>query len=156
MRYFVALTSVVALTLPMAVAPAFSQEWSPAQKDVWKNVEHYWSLGAEEKLEELLGYFDEEYMGWSYEQVLPYGKASVKKWSSHFYETSEPLLHEIKPVAIEIHGDVALVFYYFTSYYKNEEGKHKTRQGRWIDILKKQGDKRVLIGDHGGETKSQE
>jgi len=46
--------------------------------------------------------------------------------------------------------DVALADYYYTRIYKDVEGKEKTEEGRWLDVLKKQGDKWVLIGDHGG------
>ena len=35
---------------------------------------------------------------------------------------------------------------------KGPDGKEKPSEGRWTDILMKQGDKWVLIGDHGGKT----
>jgi len=44
------------------------------------------------------------------------------------------------------------VHYYYTYLYKDVEGKQKTSQGRWTDILMKQGNKWVMIGDHGGQT----
>jgi ketosteroid isomerase-like protein len=154
-RVLVAFTGVLALTLPFVVAPATAQEWSPAQKEVWKNVESYWELGAAEKMDEWLGYFHDDYLGWGYSDALPSGKEAVKKWQSHFFETTESLVYGIKPVAIQIFGEVAIVYYYYASHYVDETGKHKTSQGRWIDVLLKQGDRWVLIGDHGGETKSE-
>jgi hypothetical protein len=44
------------------------------------------------------------------------------------------------------------VHYYFTFLEKNAKGEEKTIQGRWTDILKKQGNRWVLIGDSGGRT----
>jgi len=35
-------------------------------------------------------------------------------------------------------------------------GKEKSSQGRWTDILKKEGDKWLLIGDHGGPTEDED
>jgi hypothetical protein len=39
----------------------------------------------------------------------------------------------------------------YTRLYKDSEGKEKREAGRWTDILMKDGNKWVLIGDHGGE-----
>ncbi len=49
-------------------------------------------------------------------------------------------------------GNVAIVHYYYSTLIKNVEGKERNRSGRWTDILMKQGDKWVLIGDSGGRT----
>ncbi len=62
------------------------------------------------------------------------------------------LLHELKPVSIQIYGDVAVVLYYYTEVVKNAEGKETTRSGRWTDVWLKQGDGWVAIGWHGGQT----
>jgi hypothetical protein len=60
---------------------------------------------------------------------------------------------EVKPVANRIFGDVAIVHYYYSMIYKDAEGKDKTDKGRWTDILLKQGNRWVMIGDHGGSRK---
>lgn len=43
--------------------------------------------------------------------------------------------------------------HYYTQVVKNAEGKEENVEGRWTDILMKQGDRWVLIGDHGGRIK---
>jgi ketosteroid isomerase-like protein len=45
---------------------------------------------------------------------------------------------------------VAIVHYYYSAAYKNTDGKEKVKKGRNTDILLKQKDKWVLIGDHVG------
>ena len=82
---------------------------------------------------------------------MPGTKADVRKWTAHDFETNKTVLQTQKPVGIAIHGDVAFVHYYYTVLQKNAKGEEKTIQGRWTDILTKQGDKWVLIGDHGGQ-----
>jgi hypothetical protein len=52
-------------------------------------------------------------------------------------------------LAIKIHGNIAIVHYYFTDVSKHGEEEEMV-QGRWTDILIKQGDKWIMIGDHGG------
>ncbi len=41
-------------------------------------------------------------------------------------------------------------FLYYLDVSKSGEAGEKMTQGRWTDLLKKQGDKWVMIGDHGG------
>ena len=85
----------------LASAPLFAQEWSAAQKEVWKNVEAYWELEAQGDLEGFMGYFHSDYRGWSYQNALPGDKASARKWIGHGMKTEKTLVHEIKPVAID-------------------------------------------------------
>lgn len=133
-------------------ASARAQEWSAAQKEVWKNVQAYWALDAAHDLEGFLAYFHEDYLGWSYEDALPADKATLKKWLEHRYKTSKVLVYDIKPTGIKIHGNTAFVHYYWSDLIKDSEGKEKERSGRWTDILIKEGDKWLLIGDHGGRS----
>ncbi len=129
-----------------------AQEWNAAQKEVWKNVQAYWELGAKQDLEGMLAYFHPDYSGWGNEDALPSDKASLRKWIEHDFKTRKTLVYDIKPAAIKIHGNTAIVHYYFSDLIKETDGKEKTESGRWTDVLLKQGDKWLLIGDHGGKT----
>jgi hypothetical protein len=59
---------VVAL---MSVGIANAQEWSTAQKEVWKSVETYSELGAKEDLDGFMSYFADDYLGWSTRSPMP-------------------------------------------------------------------------------------
>lgn len=137
--------------LSLAVAPASAQEWSAAQKEVWKNVEAYWDLSAKGDLEGFLGYFHPDYRGWSYQSPVPGNKDVARKFLTYELATTKTVVYQITPVAIQVHGNFAFVAYYYSEIVKDAEGKAKSRQGRWLDILTKQGDRWVMIGDHGGE-----
>ncbi len=136
----------------MAGPSLLAQEWSGAQKEVWKNVETYWDLETKQDLEGFLSYFHEDYRGWENGSALPVGKAEIRKFLSHDFQTTKRVVYTIQPVAIQVHGNVAFADYYYTEVVKDAEGREKNRSGRWTDILLKQGDKWVLIGDHGGQT----
>jgi ketosteroid isomerase-like protein len=136
----------------LASVPLFAQEWSPAQKEIWKNVETYWALGAKNDLEGMLAYYHPDYRGWNYVSGLPSDKAAVKKFSEYDMKTSTVLVYDIRPAAIVVYGTSAFVDYYYFMIYKDAEGKEKSERGRWTDILIKQGDKWMMIGDHGGQT----
>jgi ketosteroid isomerase-like protein len=152
MKYISNLLVVVAV-LCFAMLPStvlFAQEWSAEQKEVWENVEAYWVLYTEEDLEGFLSYFHTDFSGWFNLAALPRGKSSVRKWDSHGMKTEDTVVHEINPVAIKIFGNVAVVHYYYTRAVKDAEGKQTLVRGRWTDILMKQDDRWVMIGDHGG------
>jgi ketosteroid isomerase-like protein len=137
----------------IVAAPLHAQEWSAAQKDVWKSVEAYWALDAKGDVEGFMSYFDASYMGWSYDSPVPGDRATVKKFITQEYQMSKTLVYDIKPVAIQVHGDFAFVHYYYMQILKNADGKTEEVKGRWTDILMKKGDRWVLIGDQGGRIK---
>jgi ketosteroid isomerase-like protein len=128
----------------------FGQEWSEQQKEVWNNVETYMDLSAKGDLEGFLDYVHDDYSGWSNQDALPGNKASTRKFLSHIFKARKILVQDLQPVAIKIHNNVAIVQYYYTRILKDTDGKEKNVSGRWTDILMKQGDKWVLIGDSGG------
>ena len=144
----------LALVALAVAAPSHAQTWSDAQKEVWKNVENYWALDAKGDLEGFMSYFDADYVGWSYDSPVPGDKATARKFIAQEYQASKTLVYDIKPLAIQIHGNVAFVDYYYTQLVKNADGKTEQVGGRWTDILKKSGDRWLLIGDHGGRTKN--
>jgi ketosteroid isomerase-like protein len=143
---------VAALSLLLPCASLFSQEWSAAQKEVWKNVEAYNALADAGNVEGFMAYVHNDYLGWNYQSALPNDKAAIRKYVEYGFKTSKTILTNIKPAAIGIFGNVAYVHYYYSVIYKDAEGKEKSESGRWTDILMKQGDKWVMIGDHGGRT----
>ena len=146
-----AVVAIVCFTV-LATTSLFAQEWTAGQKEVWKNVEAYWDLWAKRDLEGFLSYFHTDYSGWFNRASLPSDKASIRKWVGHSFKTWRISVYEVNPVAIKIHGNVAIVHSYYSLVRKDAEGKESNRSGRWTDVLMKQGDKWVLIGDHGGPT----
>jgi len=136
----------------LASTELFAQEWSAAQKEVWKNVEAYWERYAAGDLEGFMAYFHADYLGWSYNDGMPGDKETARKWYAQDVKSQKTLVYTISPVGIKIYGNIAFAHYYWAQRVKDAEGKERNESGRWTDILTKQGDKWVLIGDHGGQT----
>ena len=136
------------ITAPVVLA----QTWSPAQTEVWKNVEAYSAKQAAGDLEGFLSYVHDDYIGWDISEPMTTNKSRLRKFVDHTFKSYKTELSDIQPVAINVVDDVAIVHYYFTVISKDADGKSSTDSGRWADVLKKQGDKWVLIGDHGGVT----
>jgi ketosteroid isomerase-like protein len=129
---------------------AFAQEWSAPQKEVWNAVEQHWQADLERDLDRAMAYFHDDYLGWWNRDPVPSDKPEIRKWLAHHYKTSKVLVQSIKPVAIKLHGDVALVHYHWQRLEQNAKGDEKLSRGRWTDILRKHEGKWLLIGDHGG------
>ncbi len=149
------LVVLITLFFGFGLSSVVAQEWSSAQKEVWKNVNNYWEIMAKGDVNGFLDYFHADYAGWENDEPLPSTKEETKKWLSFAYQGIKVAIYDLKPVAIKIHGDVAIVDYYFALIKENKEGKKTSESGRWTDILLKQGTKWVLIGDHGGKDKKE-
>ena len=141
--------SVAALFL--FVASVSAQQWSDAQKEVWAGVEKYWQVNQDNPLE-FLNYFDESYLGWSYDNETPHTKSDAVKFFSYWTKKGKEQYHILTPAKIWVNGDFAYVHYYYTQVMESGEGKPNVERGRWTDILMKKGDKWMLVGDHGGEV----
>ena len=150
MKYlFKYLLAVLVLTM-LASVQLLGQEWSEKQQEVWKNVQTYWDLDAKHDLDGFMSYFHEDYSGWYNPDALPAIKAETRQAVSNEYAASKVVYQQIKPVAIKIHDNIAIVHYYYDRMLQNNDGNQNMERGNWTDILMKQGAKWVLIGDHGG------
>lgn len=125
------------------------ENWSKTQDEVWKNVKDYTDLIMKGDIEGFLDYFHKNYSGWNNCEMIPANKANVKNELWHLPK-SEILSYNISPVAINVFKDVAIVHYYYSAASKNRNGKINQINGRNTDILLKQKDKWILIGDHVG------
>ncbi len=131
---------------------ALAQEWSAAQKGVWQNVQDYWKPFAAGDAAGMLSYFHADYQGWDINDPLPGTKADTEKGLNHFLKNNSIVMYTIKPVGINVQSNFAIVHYYYQMRVKNAEGKESGTSGRWTDVLIKQGDRWLLIGDSGGRS----
>jgi ketosteroid isomerase-like protein len=127
-----------------------AQEWSPAQKEVWSQVEVCWQAYAKEDLEGFMACIDDDYLGWNTYNALPHDKAHWRKYTLIHFESTDRVIWHIDPVGIKIHGDIAFVHFYYHIRTHGKDGTGKGEKGRWTYILKKKGQRWLLIGDQGG------
>lgn len=146
---WIAVGSVLCLAVLIA-APVAAGDWSATQQEVWKNVEAYWALVAKGDIDGFMAYLHEDYSGWSFDSPVPESKAKADKFMRFFMARGTTEFYDITPVGITVHGDVAIVHYFYYEVSKSSEGKMKTEHGRWTDILVKQGDRWVILADQGG------
>lgn len=122
--------------------------WSSAQQEVWATVEELWKVSSAGDLDSWFALVSEDFRGWSNADPAPVDKgtarhrASLRVWKRLFYH--------VHPLAIDIHGDVAIVFYSFNTESEYPDGSRTTASGKWTDIFRKQGGRWLLIADSGG------
>jgi ketosteroid isomerase-like protein len=143
---------VCALILVLWVGSTIAQEWSTAQKELWKTVEAYNAIINSGDVEGFMAYIHPDYLGWSYSAPMPRDRSTSKRWWDYDVKVNKVKVYDINPLGIKIFGSTAFVHYSFTLIYTDLEGKEKQSTGRWTDILMKQGDKWLIIGDHGGQN----
>jgi len=133
----------------------YSQQWSSEQKDVWAGVQKYWEINNSDP-QAYFKYFDDSYLGWSYDYETPGTKENALKSSKYFSSKSKQQFNTITPARIWVNGDFAFVHYYYTQVSESNDGKPITEKGRWTDILMKKNGTWMIVGDHGGEVKNDE
>jgi ketosteroid isomerase-like protein len=130
-----------------------AQQWSSEQKDVWAGVQKYWEINNSDP-QAYFKYFDDSYLGWSYDYETPGTKENAVKSSKYFASKSKQQFNTITPARIWVNGDFAFVHYYYTQVSESNAGKPDTENGRWTDILMKKNGTWMIVGDHGGEVKN--
>ncbi len=145
MRRSVFAALALAVFLPLA---AQAQQWTAAQQEVWEFEEACW---ATQDVEALMACFHDDFVGWGIGYPVPSSQADRRPFFARRFETEEIVFHYLKPLAIKVHGNVAIVLYLATSTTKNKAtGEETTVTERWTDICLKGRDGWRWIADHGG------
>lgn len=150
------LSLVLATVMLLGAGTAFAQtsvdEQLDAQADVWATVEQQWNSeekGDKKWMDRLL---TDDFSGWSKSSPAPRGKSSTKMWNRFNEQVTEMVAHELYPLSIIVHDDVAIAHYMFTSASKdkNNDDKIETSNGRYTDILVRTDDGWKFIAWAGG------
>jgi hypothetical protein len=142
---------LLSLVFICITVPLFGPQWTESELEVWKHVKAYTNFWVERDAEALIGYMHDGYLGWSLSSEKPVDKATKSKLLRESLKKTENLYYDIRPVGIKIHGNIAIVHYYYYTVDEDADGNQIPSKGRWTDILMKQGGKWVMIGDSGGQ-----
>jgi ketosteroid isomerase-like protein len=129
-----------------------AQEWSAQQKEVWSSVQDYWAISSKGDVDGFLSYFHSTFTGWPNGSAAPHNKTDREKYIRHYMPKTTTALYTITPESIWVKGNFAFVHYSYTQVEVDMEGKERSSAGRWTDILTKDGNRWVMVGDSGGET----
>ena len=142
--------ALLVLNLLAPPQSALAQEWSPEQEEVLSTLQDLWKYSSARDIESWYDLVSEDYRGWSVADPMPLDKAASRHRNAQ--RVWRRVFYRIQPMAIDIHGDVAIIFYSFVMDTENPDGSRSTSAGRWTDVFRKEGGRWLLIADAGGAT----
>ena len=143
------------LCLIISAAQVQAETWSPAEKEVLKAIDECNRFFKEENLEAVLATcYHDDYVRFRYGAPSTLNKADVRKTTPYDWANTDYLEWWVKPLAIRIVGDVAVIHYYWYALMKDNEGKQSYTRQRFTDVWVKQDGKWLKIADHGGTDPS--
>ena len=141
---------LISLMVILPLVKGFSQEWTMAQKDVWKLVEKEWELWKNGDVDGLSAMIHEKYQAWNTEFPLPVSKTQM---IGHFTSMKDSFIvhsYFINPARIAVTGNSAVVDYYYSlsmSFGEGETKKSYDESGRYVEFYTKEDGKWLLLGD---------
>lgn len=143
--------ALFALLMVVGTASA-QQQVASDQAAVWSVIEDQWERnerGDTKWIEELL---NADFVGWPNEAPAPRSKSSTRMWTDLSGKTTESLEHELYPLSIVVHGDMAIAHYLYTNATRDKKGGEvRTSNGRYTDILVRDEGVWRFISWHGGD-----
>jgi ketosteroid isomerase-like protein len=133
-----------------AFSSAIAQDAMDDEADVWAVVEEQWAAdedGDKKWIERLL---TDDFSGWAKNSPAPRTKASTEMWDRFNDKQGKSVMHELYPLAIVVHDNIAVAHYLYSTAFEDKEGKIEVTNGRYSDVLVKTEDGWKFIAWHGG------
>ena len=118
---------------------------------VWAVVEQQWDReerGDNRWMDELLV---EDFMAWPNSAPAPRNQESTRMWNEFGNKQSKTLEHELYPLSIVVHGDMAIAHYLYTQAVEDRDDEVTVSNGRFTDVLVRDEGQWKFISWHGGD-----
>lgn len=141
---------VLSSVLLLSFASVLAQDSVEDSADVWSVIEEEWNAiekGDKKWPDQLL---TEDFSGWSKQSPAPRSKSSTKYWIRFDSEMGKTLAHELYPLSIIVHDDVAVAHYLYSNAYQSKDGEIEMSNGRYTDVLVRTDDGWKFLTWHGG------
>jgi ketosteroid isomerase-like protein len=129
-----------------------AQDDAEDQADVWSVVEQQWDAVENNDRKWTERFLADDFSGWPNNSPAPRNRASTKMWDRFNDTQGEVVAHELYPLAIVVHGDVAVAHYLYTSAFKRRDGDVEVNNGRYSDVLVRTPDGWKFLSWHGGDS----
>ena len=147
--------AILASTLLLASGNAIAQDSADDQAAndqaaVWSAVEAIWAAeesGDNKWVEEMLS---ADFVGWPNNSPAPRTKSSVRMWNNFDQDQTSGITHELYPLSIVVHGEMAVVHYLYTNAVQTKDKKTDISNGRYTDVLVRDDGAWKFISWHGG------
>ncbi len=120
----------LALLLIIASASALAIEFDDDQAAVWQMEETYWRLVSSGDVEAYVSLWHDDFVGWPCFSWEPTGKANIGSWVEEIRDNNWTLTYELRPQAVQLFGDIAVVHYAAEYVFDYGDGTRKG-EGDW-------------------------
>jgi ketosteroid isomerase-like protein len=142
---------VLTSVLLFGFASAFAEQESDDPADVWSVIEEEWNANEKGDTKWPDRLLAEDFTGWGKESPAPRDVASTKLWNRFSVQTGKMLAHELYPLSIVVHDDVAIAHYLYRSAFQPKGGDIAMSNGRYTDILVRTDAGWKFLAWHGGD-----
>lgn len=143
--------SLLSLALAVFAGAASAQTWSPEQQEIWKLEEQQWKMSKEKDLSWIDKMVHPNLSYWDVGQPGPQNKASLLRWNRYSNTNATVLEQELFPISVTITGNIAVVQYGYSIARENYKKDRETVNGRYTDILVKEGSRWLFLAWAGGD-----
>ncbi len=151
MNFKEALKLVLTSVFLFSYTSAFAQETADDSADVWSVIEEEWNAdekGDRKWPDRLL---TDDFSGWGKNSPAPRSKSSTKMWDRFNEQVGKMVAHELYPLSIVVHDDVAIAHYLYSSAFESKDGDIEMSNGRYTDVLVRSDDGWKFLAWHGGD-----
>ena len=151
MRFSLSIKLLIIFSSMAVGSICLAQDAAGDRADVWSVVEQQWDAeeGGDKKWMER--YLAEDFSGWQKDSPAPRNKSSMKMWDRFMDSQGSLVAHELYPLQIIVHDDVAIAHYMYTSAYRSKDGDVELNNGRFSDVLIRTEDGWKFLSWHGGD-----
>ena len=91
--------------------PSLAVELDDHQAAVWQMEETYWKYVSTGNVEAYVSLWHDDFVGWPCFSWKPTGKANIGSWVEEIRDNDWTLTYDLRPEAVQLFGDVAVVHY---------------------------------------------
>lgn len=141
----------LASTILLGLMSAHAEDSVDDSVSVWSVIEEEWMAdekGDKKWPERLLA---ENFSGWGNNSPAPRSKSSTMMWNRFNDKLGKMVMHELYPLSIVVHDDVAVAHYLYSSAFESKDGDIEMSEGRYTDILVRTDGGWKFLAWHGGD-----
>jgi ketosteroid isomerase-like protein len=146
------LSGILLLTAASAVAQSPADDQANDQAAVWAAVEAIWAAQESANADWIEQMLSADFMGWPNSSPAPRSKASIRMWYRFDQQQASGIAHELYPLSIVVHGNMAVVHYLYSNAVQTRDKKTSVSSGRYTDVLVRDEGAWKFISWHGGDS----
>jgi len=133
--------------LALVCTTAYAQDSRKDEETLWKLEHDYWRYVEANDLAAYSNLWHKDFLGWPSISAAPVRKDHITDWITS--QTNKGLAFKtvgLKPAAVQVTGDVAMVCYWITLRWVDKDGNGPAQTVRITHAWRKTGDEWQIIG----------